>query len=267
MEKRIYNRLKTDMNKTHFNEKNMGANLEHFRQEAASYLSGPGEYENLSFLEVCQNLEGEGVISCKELETLKLLVETAPKGKQQMLDRIVKAEEDIQKCQSGIDVVPTRTTVQPELDAATSGGAGNHHKTENTTVSFALYEAMVESKLRKSVGVIKIKMYGQLAGSGTGFRFGENYVMTAYHVLEEIVKQVWKLVKAKVGQNDKKEAINQEISRMFGMTSADIEPKRQALPFGKLFTYLHEMGLKIEGIGCSTCSNLISVIIYIYKII
>ncbi|XP_021370199.1 uncharacterized protein LOC110461177 [Mizuhopecten yessoensis] len=104
---------------------------------------------------------------------------------------------------------------------------------------------MGKSDLNKSVGIIKIKINDQLE-SGTGFRFGENYVMTAYHVFEGIVKHVWKLVMAIVEQSDKKEAIYQKISTMFSRSSADIDPKRQALPFGHLFEYLHTMGLPIE---------------------
>ncbi|XP_021354514.1 uncharacterized protein LOC110451013, partial [Mizuhopecten yessoensis] len=91
----IYTGLKTKMKNAYYTD-NMVNNLENFRAEASTFLSGPGEYQDLSFLKICENLEGNGDIGWNKLENLKTLVQSTTGGKKQLLDMINDAEREIQ---------------------------------------------------------------------------------------------------------------------------------------------------------------------------
>ncbi|OWF44610.1 uncharacterized protein LOC110458142 [Mizuhopecten yessoensis] len=96
----IYAGLKTEMKNAYYTE-TMVDNLENFRTEASAYLSGPGEYEDLTFLKICKNLEGHGHIGYNNLEILKKLVKSTTGGKEQLLHMINNAEKEIQESLSG----------------------------------------------------------------------------------------------------------------------------------------------------------------------
>ncbi|XP_021371708.1 uncharacterized protein LOC110462190, partial [Mizuhopecten yessoensis] len=96
----LYTRLKTNMKIAYYTD-SMVDNLANFRNEASAYLSGPGEYKSLPFLDICANLEGNGKIGWNNLENLKTIVQSASDGKEQLLEMINEAERKIQDNLSG----------------------------------------------------------------------------------------------------------------------------------------------------------------------
>ncbi|XP_060070296.1 uncharacterized protein LOC132550267 [Ylistrum balloti] len=227
--KEVYARLKIKMKNAYFMEQNT-ANLESFRVGASAYLDGPGQYENLSFFQICTNLEGKGIIGLDNLNVLEKLVENTPGGAQQLLKMINDAKKQIQGYMSA-EVLP-----EP---------AGNFHRTDDTAVSHSLLQNIGKSNLHKSVGLISIRL--DRTSSGTGFRVGKNFVMTAYHVFKSTIESDWETVINEAERSDNKEEIYEEIRRLFGVSPPDgIKPCHQRLPFGELFAYLQKKGRKVE---------------------
>ncbi|XP_021351257.1 uncharacterized protein LOC110449008 [Mizuhopecten yessoensis] len=112
----IYTRLKTRMKNAYYTDNTVN-NLENFRTEASAFLSGPGEYEDLPFLKICENLEGHGDIGWDKLENLKTLVQSTTGGKEQLLHMINEAEREIHESLSGLGsrLPPERDALKPRM--------------------------------------------------------------------------------------------------------------------------------------------------------
>ncbi|XP_021367977.1 uncharacterized protein LOC110459844, partial [Mizuhopecten yessoensis] len=109
-QKGIYVRLKTKMNTAYYTDTKY---LESFRTMASAHLSGPGEYKSLPFLDICENLEGNGHIGWNKLGNLKELVQSTTGGQEQLLCMINDAEKEIQESLSAGLASP----LPPERDA------------------------------------------------------------------------------------------------------------------------------------------------------
>ncbi|XP_033740129.1 uncharacterized protein LOC117327313 [Pecten maximus] len=246
----IYNRLKTEMHNAYYT-KTMVDNLENFRTEASTHLLGPGLYQYQSFLEICQNLEGKGVIGWDKLGTLKDLVQTTSGGETHLLEMINKAENDIQGLSGNIQQTRVVVPVQDTPEDTVSGPAGNFHKTNSSALPYNDIQIIGKYDLDKYVGLIQIT--GRLEDSGTGFRVGEKYLMTAYHVFKRTIDQVWERAIQKVKHSQRKGELYREIESLFNIsedeiTPLNIKPKKQPLPFGKLFEQFRRQdnGINVE---------------------
>ncbi|XP_061178838.1 uncharacterized protein LOC133187466 isoform X1 [Saccostrea echinata] len=69
--------------------------------------------------------------------------------------------------------------------------------------SFFFREIKNMYKVDESIGCITVELPTGEKGTGTGFRVGEKYVMTAYHVVQEIYENFWREMyrRHKVGDN------------------------------------------------------------------
>ncbi|XP_033757852.1 uncharacterized protein LOC117340206 [Pecten maximus] len=186
-----YNDLKVDI-ATNFICDNVPDNLPVFRTQCAGYLGGPAKYMNLPFLDICMNLESNSTISYKNLHDLKEILKKLPIEGDAIVKLVDSAEQEIQNILSGGAAVtqPAPGPSQKPSETTAIGkdtGEGFHQK-ESHVFAYSEMESLTRQNPGKSIGFISVR-----DSLGTGFRVGDQYVMTAYHVFKDTFETLNKL--------------------------------------------------------------------------
>lgn len=251
--KKHFAQLKVDLSKKYI-QSNVGKNLDSFRTMCEPYL-GPAQYMGLDFLKICNNLEGCGEMSYKNIGLLKEFVKELPINSQQMVELVEKAEVEIKN----ILTVTNKDGNNPPPDSGQSPAAASapahapapaiasnvtdfgeeFHQRESHTLSYQDGEILFSRHLKRSIGLV----YDEMENSyGTGFRVGEDFVMTAYHVLRDSIDNLKKLLVSLLREPDSTDKPLQElgIDERYLQSSVEsyLSPVSKAMRFKSLSCHL-----------------------------
>ncbi|XP_062597412.1 uncharacterized protein LOC134258837 isoform X2 [Saccostrea cucullata] len=83
-------------------------------------------------------------------------------------------------------------------------GGENLHKPIVDSLPYSEIDIIHGHNIEESIGCITVEPQAGRKGNGTGFRVGEKYVMTAYHVVQDVFEKFWKEVhkRLKNGNNE-----------------------------------------------------------------
>ncbi|XP_061179330.1 uncharacterized protein LOC133187950 [Saccostrea echinata] len=99
------------------------------------------------------------------------------------------------------------------LEVDGGDGGENLHKPIGDSFPYSEIDVISEHNVKESIGCIKVEPHSGGKGNGTGFRVGEKYVMTAYHVVQDVYENFWKELHKRLKDGDHE---CKKLSKQFG---------------------------------------------------